>query len=82
MSLNSGGNYNSRPILAAKFVYPKGAERQRGSRVFPIALEGVAPSAGIEIIRNRHFLEQAHGRFLCYELSTHGFLCTYWYDTK
>lgn len=78
----SGGNYYSRPILTSNFVYPKRKERWRGKPPLSFAPEGTAPSAGIEIIRNRHFPEQAQGRFLVNELSTHGFLGTYWYDIK
>lgn len=78
----SGGNYYSRPILTANFVYPKKKERSRGKPPLSFAPEGTGPSAGIEIIRNRHFPEQAQGRFLVNELSTHGFLGTYWYDIK
>ena len=78
----SGGNYYSRPILTANFVYPKRKERRRGQPPLSFSPEGTAPSAGIEIIRNRHFPEQAQGRFLVNELSTHGFLGTYWFDIK
>lgn len=76
----SGGNYYSRPILTANFVYPKKKERRRGRPALSFAPEGTAPSAGIEIIRNRHFPEQAQGRFLVNELSMHGFVGTHWYD--
>ncbi len=68
--------------MTANFVYPKRNERRRESPALCFAPEGTAPSTGIEIIRNRHFREQAHGRFLVNELSTHGFLGTYWYDIK
>ena len=77
-----GGTCCGRPILAANFVYPRGAERQRGSHALPFALGSIAPSAGIEIICSRHPREQGQGRFLVNELSTHGFLGTYWYDVR
>ena len=78
----SGGNYYSRPILTANFVYPKRKPRRWGNPPLSFAPEGTAPSAGMEIIRNRHFPKEAQGRFLVNELSTHGFLGTYWYDIK
>ena len=78
----SSGNYYSRPILTANFVYPKRKQRRRGRPPLSFAPEGTAPSAGIEIIRSRHFPKEAQGRFVVNELSTHGFLGTYWYDIK
>ena len=68
--------------MTANFVYPKKAERQRGSRVDSSALDGTSSSAGIEIIRNRHPPEPAQGRFLVNELTTHGFLGTCRYDVR
>ena len=78
----SSGNYYSRPILTANFVYPKRKQRRRGKPPLSFAPEDTSPSAGIEIICNRHFPKEAQGRFVVNELSTHGFLGTYWYDIK
>ena len=78
----SGGNYYYRPILSANFVYPKSKQRRRGSPPLSFAPEDTAPSAGIELIRNRHFPKEAQGRLVVNELPMHGFLGTYWYDIK
>ena len=61
---------------------PRASSADEGAPPLSFAPEDTAPSAGIELIRNRHFPKEAQGRLVVNELPMHGFLGTYWYDIK
>ena len=73
----SSGDYHNRSLLAANFVYPK---QKRRNDALSFAPEEVGPSAGVDLIRNRHFPPEAQGRFISNQLS--GFRGTHWYAIK
>ena len=59
----SGHNYYNTNVLAANFVYPSS---RRGARSFAYGTSG--SGAGIDILRSRHFPQEAQGRFLANEI--------------
>lgn len=73
----SSHDYFNMDILSANFVYPK--KKRNEHKTLSFAPDDVGPGGGVDIIRSRHFPEEAQGRFLANQLSG-GFRGIRWYD--